>query len=84
MAGIKKTGSFREVQNNIGHSGSTINDAVFITPPPSMIPQLLTSLLNFYISEDYDIPHLLKAALIHVQFETIHSFRTETEGLAGF
>lgn len=49
-----------------------------------MIPQLLTSLLNFYISEDYDIPHLLKAALIHVQFETIHSFRTETEGLAGF
>ncbi|MDD4127149.1 MAG: Fic/DOC family N-terminal domain-containing protein [Methanomicrobium sp.] len=70
----KRPGFFRDVQNYIGRPGSTINEAAFIPPPPEMISGLLNSLMEFFISDSPEIPHLIKAALIHVQFETIHPF----------
>ena len=72
--GNKNPGMFRDVQNYIGRPGSTIHDAVFIPPPPEMIPRLLDDLLHFFSSEDDAIPPLIRAAYIHAQFETIHPF----------
>jgi len=72
--GNKNPGMFRDIQNYIGRPGSTIHDAVFIPPPPEMIPGLLDDLLHFFSSEEEEIPPLIRAAYIHAQFETIHPF----------
>jgi len=66
-------GEFRTVQNYIGRKGGTILQADFIPPPPGYIPDLMTNLEKFINSED-ELPPLVKIALIHSQFETIHPF----------
>ena len=66
-------GELRRTQNWIGPAGSLINDAVFVPPPPHEIPQLLSNLEKF-IHYDSTLPLLIKIALIHAQFETIHPF----------
>ncbi len=70
----KNPGKLRNVQNYIGRPGSTIHHAIFIPPPPEMIPSLINDLLNFFISGKDNIHPLIKAAYIHAQFETIHPF----------
>ena len=69
----KMPGEFRKSQNWIGHAGSTINNASFIPPSPDEMDICLSDLEN-YIHEDSDISNLIKIALIHYQFETIHPF----------
>jgi len=69
----KKPGFLREIQNYIGPPGSTIFEAVFVPPPPEKVEALLRDLLIFWKNDD-SIPPLIKASLIHVQFETIHPF----------
>lgn len=69
----KKPGILRDIQNYIGPPGSTIYEAVFVPPPPEKVTSLLGDLLLFWNSED-SLPPLIKASLIHAQFETIHPF----------
>jgi Fic family protein len=65
-------GEFRRSQNWIG--GTRPGTAVFVPPPPDRIMECLGSLELFIHNQESGLPLLIKAALIHVQFETIHPF----------
>lgn len=69
----KRPGEFRTSQNWIGHAGSTLKNASFIPPSPDEMDICLSD-LEKYIHEDSNISNLIKIALIHYQFETIHPF----------
>lgn len=68
----KLPGAFRSSQNWIG--GASLNDAVFIPPPCHEVERLMGDLENFIHSTEITVPHLIKIALAHYQFETIHPF----------
>lgn len=65
-------GKFRESQNWIG--GSTLNYAIYISPIHSEINGLMGDLEKFLNNELNDIPILIKIAIAHYQFESIHPF----------
>ena len=69
----KNPGEFRKTQNWIGPKGCTLQTASFV--PPS-VPNMIESMgdLEKFIHNDDFIPPLLKIAMIHAQFETIHPF----------
>ena len=69
----KGPGVFRTSQNWIGGSGPT--NATFVPPPPGEVNDLMSDLEKFIHNERTDLPELLKAALLHYQFETIHPFQ---------
>lgn len=64
-------GQFRVTQNWIG--GETLRSAHFVPPPPAQMKQSLAELEEFFHADD-NLPLLIKAAMIHAQFETIHPF----------
>lgn len=66
-------GELRTSQNWIGPAGCTLNTASFVPPPHHVVPEALGELERF-LHEDDDLPPLVKIALAHVQFETIHPF----------
>lgn len=68
----KQPGELRNSQNWIG--GTRPGNAVFVPPPPERVPELLTNLERFVFDEAIDLPALVKIALVHAQFETIHPF----------
>jgi Fic family protein len=68
----KSPGEYRSSQNWIG--GASINDAVFIPPIHTTINNLMSDIEKFANDLLNPLPDLLKIALIHYQFETIHPF----------
>jgi len=68
----KQPGEFRQTQNWIG--GDRPGTAAFIPPPPELVLDCMSALELFLHDERADLPLLIKAGLVHVQFETIHPF----------
>lgn len=66
-------GKFREVQNWIGSELSKVSDAVFVPPNPESVPELMDELID-YLNTEHNVPVLVRCALMHYQFETIHPF----------
>ena len=69
----KNPGEFRYSQNWIGGQGSTLKNARYIPPSPDDMQNAMSD-LEKYINVDDDLDALIRAALIHYQFETIHPF----------
>lgn len=71
--GDKSPGEFRRSQNWIGAPGSTLNKARYVPPNVADMQEAMTA-LEVYINTRDNTDPLVKAALIHYQFETIHPF----------
>lgn len=68
----KQPGEFRRSQNWIG--GARPGTAVYVPPPPDQVAACMGDLERFIHADTPDMPTLIKAGLVHVQFETIHPF----------
>lgn len=78
MQGVRghdqRPGEPRSIQVWIGAPGTPIHNARFIPPPARYIPDLLADWEQF-VNQDLMMPPLIRCALMHYQFETIHPFR---------
>ncbi len=68
----KLPGEFRTSQNWIG--GASIGDATFIPPTHNLVPEFMGDMEMFAHNSDIALPELIKIAIIHYQFETVHPF----------
>ena len=68
----KQPGKFRTSQNWIG--GSSPSDAVFVPPNFEHVEELMSDLEKFIHNDEINVPDLIRIALVHYQFETIHPF----------
>jgi Fic family protein len=66
-------GQLRKIQNWIGPAECTQQTATYVPPPPGRVGDMLSDLERF-VNEDRRFPVLIRAALVHQQFESIHPF----------
>lgn len=76
----REAGALRDVQNWIGGSDYSPIDAMFVPPPPGLVPDLVDDLMVFVARDD--LPITAQAAIAHAQFESIHPF-TDGNGRIG-
>lgn len=69
----KLPGEYRNIQNWIGPRNCTVQEANFVPPGPEDVPSLMDELIG-YLNSDDGMPLLIKCALMHYQFETVHPF----------
>jgi Fic family protein len=69
----RRPGELRGSQNWIGPHGCTLNEALYVPPPPHEVPKALSDLETFLHARD-SMPALVRVGLVHAQFETIHPF----------
>lgn len=68
----KQPGEIRIMQNWIGGSGPM--DAAFVPPSADEVPELMSDLEKFLHNQEISVPNLIRAAIAHYQFETIHPY----------
>ncbi len=66
-------GELRRSQNWIGRPGSSLSSATYVPPPPDEMHRALGELEKYFHATS-DLPHLVRLAMIHYQFEAIHPF----------
>jgi len=69
----RQPGQFKWQQNWVGSPGCSLNEAFFVPPPPDMMVELMGDLENYYHADD-GYTSLIKAAILHSHFETIHPY----------
>ena len=69
----RSPGAYKKTQNWIGSPGCQLHEAIFVPPPPSMMTELMGDFETFYHKND-TIPNIIKAAILHAHFETIHPY----------
>ncbi|MFH1875667.1 MAG: Fic family protein [Candidatus Omnitrophota bacterium] len=69
----KDPGEYKRKQNWIGAPGCTLNEAMYIPPPPHMMLELMGDWESYYHARK-DVPPLVEAAILHSYFETIHPY----------
>lgn len=74
-------GEFRTIQNFLGPKGATMENATYIPPEPQLVQEYISNLEKYINENEEDLP-LIKVALLHSQFETIHPF-TDGNGRTG-
>ena len=70
----RNPGELRSIQNFKGPSGCTINNATFIPPEPQLVPEYMSNLEKYINEPEDNLNELIRIAIIHAQFETIHPF----------
>jgi Fic family protein len=75
VRGAEKTpGELRQSQNWIGAASATVADAAFVPPPPEDLGPTLQAWETYIHDPQPRLPLLIRSALLHYQFETIHPF----------
>ncbi|GAB6004530.1 Fic family protein [Geobacillus vulcani] len=70
----RSPGEFRRVQNFLGPEGCTIETATYIPPEPHLVNEYMSNLEKYIHEPNDDYDELVRVAIIHAQFETIHPF----------
>ena len=67
-------GEYRSIQNFIGPEGCTLETATFVPPQPQLVDSYMSNLENYINNPNDNLQSLVRIAIIHAQFETIHPF----------
>ena len=71
--GERDPGEFRRTQNWVGPEDCSLSEALYVPPPPEVAREAMGN-LEIYLHEEDTVPPLVKCALVHAQFESIHPF----------
>lgn len=72
--GNRSPGDYRKIQNFIGPEGCTLETATYIPPAPQLVDNYMSNLEAYINDPKDDLDELIRVAIIHAQFETIHPF----------